>query len=462
MARDVPTQLDTEDDRDELATKAARPGLVLVAVGARPEQLVVPVPDSVIELGRLAEGPLSHASISRQHATIARVGDAWRVVDHGSRNGTFVDGRRIEGEVLTRGRVLRLGSALFLLESDIGPFMRGVELREGVVIGATLHGVLDRIAKLAPLGGAVHFTGGTGSGKEVAARAFHAASPRARGPFVAINCATIPPNLAERLLFGARRGAFSGADADVDGYVQAADGGTLFLDEVAELDLTVQAKLLRVLETQQVLALGAVKPRSVTLQLCSATMKSLPAEVEAKRFREDLYYRIGRPALAIPDLASRLEEIPQLVDLELARLPGEVKASAPFLEACMLRPWRGNVRELFQCVREAASLVVGTDAPQLRAQHLPAPVSVSTEARAPRIEPRDRGNEDEPGSPEHRAKVAAALDAERQNVSAAARRLGVHRTQLRRWMARYALGRAGGAESADDESTTAAPESGDE
>ncbi|MBX3213926.1 MAG: sigma 54-interacting transcriptional regulator [Labilithrix sp.] len=450
MARDVPTQLDTEDGRAEVAVALARPGLVLVAVGGHPEHLVVHVPEAGLEIERRPEGPLAHASISRRHATVARRGDAWRVVDHDSRNGTFVDGVRVEGEVFTRGRILRLGSAIFLLENDVAPFAAGVKHEDGVVVGATLRGVLERIAKLAPLGGAVHFTGGTGSGKEVAARAFHAASPRAHGPFVAINCATIPPNLAERLLFGARRGAFSGADADVEGYVQAADGGTLFLDEVAELELTVQAKLLRVLETQQVLALGAVKPRPVKLQLCSATMKSLPAEVEAKRFREDLYYRIGRPAIAVPDLGARLEELPHLVELELGRLPGDVKSSSAFLEACMLRPWRGNVRELFQCVREAASLVIGTDAPALRAQHLPPPVAVVGEPA-----PGAAGEKDEPGTPEHRSKVVAALEAEGQNVSAAARRLGVHRTQLRRWMARYELSRGADAgltdASADDE-----------
>ena len=439
MPPDVPTQLDSEDGRATSMLAAARPGLVLIAAAGRPAHLVLPLPDGGLLIERRGDGPLSHASISRRHATVTRSGDAWTVVDHGSSNGTFVDGARVDGSASARARVARFGAVLCLLVDDVGPYAAGIEMRGDVVVGPNLRRALERVTQLAPLGGAVHLTGGTGSGKEVFARAFHGASPRSRGPFVAINCATIPPNLAERLLFGAKRGAFSGADADVEGYVQAADGGTLFLDEVADLELTVQAKLLRVLETRQVLALGATKPRAVTLQICSATMKSLPKEVEAKRFREDLYYRIGRPAIEVPGLAERLEEIPTLVEQELARLPGEVRSSAAFVEACLLRPWPGNVRELFQCVREAASLVIGTEGAALRAQHLPPPVA---EGEVP-VSGGAAPSGPAPGSDEHRARIAEALAAEGHNTSAAARRLGVHRTQLRRWMARYGLERPG-------------------
>src|SRR5690606_19118893 len=136
------------------------------------------------------------------------------------------------------------------------------------VVGVKTHEVLQAAFRAARAG-VLHVTGETGSGKEVVARAFHELAGGKSGAFVAVNCATIPEGVAERLLFGARRGAYSGADRDAVGYVQEADGGTLFLDEVGELDLSVQAKLLRVLESREVLPLGASRPIHVDLRICS-------------------------------------------------------------------------------------------------------------------------------------------------------------------------------------------------
>ena len=150
--------------------------------------------------------------------------------------------------------------------------------------------------------------GESGSGKELASASFsRAASRGGASPFIGVNCAAVPAGLAERLLFGARKGAFSGATGDVQGYIQAADGGTLFLDEVAELDLRVQAKLLRVLETREVLPLGATRAERVELRVCVAAHADLAEQVTAGRFREDLYYRVGRPVVRIPPLRERLD-----------------------------------------------------------------------------------------------------------------------------------------------------------
>jgi transcriptional regulator with PAS, ATPase and Fis domain len=434
MAPEHTTQLDT--DEDVASTRAARPGLLLVFVGASPRMEAFPVAGGGVELGRTPGSALEHPSISRRHARIARTPAGWSIEDFGSSNGTFVDGVRVAGRVEgVAPRVLRVGSAVFLFRSDVSRFAAGLSVNDGVVVGPTLAAVLARVERLAQTGGLLHVTGESGSGKEIVARAFHRAGPRANGPFVAVNCAAIPPALAERLLFGARRGAFSGADADADGYVQAADGGVLFLDEIGDLDASVQAKLLRVIEAKEVLPLGAVRPQTVAMSLCTATMRSLSDDVRAGRFREDLYFRIGRPAVAVPPLRERACEIPALVVLELARLPRAVAPSASFIEACALRAWPGNVRELLQHVREAASAVLGSDRPVVRAEHLPAeellphppgPARSAVHAAA--------------GTPEHRALVEEALAAESFNVSAAARRLGVHRTHLRRWIARYGLG----------------------
>ena len=157
-------------------------------------------------------------------------------------------------------------------------------------------------------------TGESGTGKELISRAIHRLSPRATAPFVRVNCAAIPRELIESELFGHERGAFTGASTDQQGLVAAADEGTLFLDEVAELDLAVQAKLLRVLEAREVVPLGAVKPERVDLRLCSATSADLRARVAAGKMRDDLYYRIATPTVLLPPLRARREEIPWLVE----------------------------------------------------------------------------------------------------------------------------------------------------
>jgi transcriptional regulator with GAF, ATPase, and Fis domain len=213
----------------------------------------------------------------------------------------------------------------------------------------------------------LRITGESGTGKERLARAYHAAGPQAQGPFVAVNCAAIPESLAERLLFGATRGTYTGADADAAGYIAAADGGTLFLDEVGELAPQVQAKLLRVLESHEVLALGASRPRRVRTRFCFATLASLR---DPTRFRPDLYFRIAQSTIEVPPLRERVEEIPWLVCWQLARLGNDVSPHPRFIERCLLRPWPGNVRELLAAVRRAFDVARTAGEAVLGATHL--------------------------------------------------------------------------------------------
>src|SRR5262249_15941137 len=153
--------------------------------------------------------------------------------------------------------------------------------------------------------------------------------------------------------FGARRGAYSGATEDADGYIVAAEGGVLFLDEVAELDLDVQAKVLRVVETHEVLPLGGSKPRHVEVRMCFATHRDLSAAVAEGRFRADLYYRIGEPQVQMPSLRERREEIPWLAMRAHEAAGGGPPLGAKLIEACLLRPWPGNVRELVSAIGAA-------------------------------------------------------------------------------------------------------------
>ena len=274
-------------------------------------------------------------------------------------------------------------------------------------------------------------TGESGTGKEIAARTFHAAAGKPNAPFSAVNCATIPRELAERLLFGSRRGAYSGA-TDAPGYVQAADGGTLFLDEVGELSSDVQSKLLRTLEMREVLRLGATVAEPVELNVCAATLRDLRLDVGAGRFREDLYFRIGQPEIRLPALRDRVEEIPwhiqQVLDShgrDAARTPS---ASVGFVEACALRHWPGNVRELRCEVRRAAATALVLESIELSASDLSPTGGVALKIAS--ALPLPAFPEDE---------FAAALTSTEGNVAGAARRLGVHRNKVRRWLERHRL-----------------------
>jgi pSer/pThr/pTyr-binding forkhead associated (FHA) protein len=349
------------------------PGLLLVFSGTSPrfEPLGLLGPSMRLGRGSSKELGLDDPALSREHARVTRRGDAWLIEDLDSRNGTYVDGVKLAGSLRGAPRVVRVGGTIFALRNDIVPCtLRPLRVEDDIVMGPATRAVLDAVAGIARSSAMLHVTGESGVGKELAAHAFHASGPRAGGPFVAVNCATIPRELAERLLFGTRRGAYSGADKDAEGYVQAAHRGTLFLDEVGELHPSVQAKLLRVLESREVMPLGATRSQPVDVRICSATTRSLRDLVAAGHFREDLYFRLARPAIEVPPLRERLEEIPWLVQRALAEQDARLKPHAALVEACLLRHWPGNVRELLTEVRTAglAALTKGVDS--VTASHL--------------------------------------------------------------------------------------------
>jgi transcriptional regulator of acetoin/glycerol metabolism len=414
------------------------PGLVLVFSNGTPLLRAERLPPGGLEIGRGSfDGkPTDDDRMSGKHARVAFDGERWTVRDLGSRNGTHLNGEKLStsATAIDPG-VVRLGRSLFLMVRDVRPFLADVararplvERRGEAVLGPTTLAAWAEIERAARHGDVLLVSGESGVGKELAARAFHDAGAHATGPFIAVNCAAIPEGLAERLLFGAKKGAYSGAGTDADGYVQAADGGTLFLDEVADLDPPVQAKLLRAIEAKEVMALGASRARKVDLRVCSAT-HDLRREVASGRFRPDLYFRIGRPEVTIAPLRERREELPWLVAAELARASPDLSADASFVEACLLRPWPGNVRELLSEVRRIASAAVARARSSIGASDLGADVG-----RAFEKEPA-QGAEGSRAAPDG-ATIERALQENGGNVTAAARSLGVHRNQLRRWLAK--------------------------
>jgi len=439
---ELPETLDMDDDPHPADARAVAPtpGLVWVFSGARPLAVPIALRDGSLELGR-ADHPNLAADpdprISRRHARVRHDGQHFTITDLGSRNGTVVDGEPLASGATRRlSRVLRLGCSLLVPLPDIGPLQRlGVRVEHGRVAGPALQQALQQVAAAAQ-SATLHINGESGAGKEELARAFHAAGPTAGGPFEALNCAAIPEGIAERLLFGAKRGAYSGADADAIGHIQAASGGTLFLDEISELSLPVQAKLLRVLETGEVVPLGAVRPSRVQLRFCSATHRNLRAQVAAGELREDLYFRLATPQVKVSPLRTRPEEIPWLLREVLGRAGVDCTPHHSLVEACLLRQWPGNFRELIHEAHSAAQVARAAGTSVVEAHHLSPDAGSAFSPAAPASPPPARAAAFTPPSI---TRLTGVLQQCEGNVSAAARELGVHRTQLQRWLARLGL-----------------------
>jgi len=302
-------------------------------------------------------------------------------------------------------------------------------LRDLIGQSATMQDIRARIAKLARTQAPVHIAGESGSGKELAARLIHRQGNRADKPFVAVNCGAIPETLMESEFFGYRKGAFTGADADRNGFFQAADGGTLFLDEVADLPLSMQVKLLRVLQEKKVRKVGATAEEPLDVRIVSATHQNLAALVEAGRFRQDLYYRLNVIDLVMPSLRERVEDIPEMARFLLDKLGGtDVRLDRDAEKALCAYGFPGNVRELENTLERALALCENqriTAADLNLAPTLPAAGSGSDAATGSKYPLQDYLDQME------RAAIHEALEQTRYNKTAAARVLGVTFRSLR-------------------------------
>jgi len=322
--------------------------------------------------------------------------------------------------------------------------------------------VYTRIALAAPSDACVLVFGESGTGKELVARAVHQYSRRADGPFVAVNVASLSPSLAESELFGHERGAFTGAERPRTGLMVQADKGTLFLDEVADIPLPTQVKLLRAVEHGEVLPVGSNEPVKTDFRVVSATHQDLQQHVQQGGFREDLYYRLCAFQIDVPPLRERADDIIDLADHFRAAFARRDGASGAPLAAATLnrlreRPWYGNVRELRNAIEHA--LIVARGGP-IQPEHLPAPVpeALSTEATgATNVEQQladlvrrwaESHLNDAEGADElydrllHMVEpplLQAALEAYYGQCATAARRLGLHRTTLRKKLDQYGV-----------------------
>jgi DNA-binding NtrC family response regulator len=319
------------------------------------------------ETGRilLGQGPactvkLEDGTVSRRHAAFDWQSGALRLYDLGSTNGTFVNGVRVFDAEITGGETVRVGDTLLRLEpGDEIATASSTQTRFGALLGASeemqrLYPMMERIAASdIP----VVIEGETGTGKEVLAESLHELGRRAAGPFIVFDCTTVAPSMTEATLFGHERGAFTGALLSMPGLFEQAHEGTLFIDEIGDLDVSLQAKLLRAIERSEVRRIGGRSWMRVDVRVIAATRRDLDREVQAGRFRDDLFFRLAVARIELPPLRRRKRDI-ALLGAHFWQSMGGAPAA---LTGDMLRrledyEWPGNVRELRNVIAQRIAL----------------------------------------------------------------------------------------------------------
>ncbi len=305
---------------------------------------------------------IADPEVSAFHCELRAVSEGILVKDLGSTNGTFLGSVRVREATIIATTELTVGRSAILVEPQARRRVDvGFSDRFGPLVGGSpkmrrVFGVLEKVAGTQL---SVLIVGETGTGKELVARAIHDASDRATGPFVVVDCGSIPPTLAESILFGHEKGAFTGASERRKGALAEADGGTLFLDELGELPIELQPKLLRALSERQVKRVGGSTFEPINVRVLAATRRELGAEMNAGRFRSDLFFRIAQVRVELPALRERLSDLPLLVEDVCARVgkPQHVSTVLAWIEHRMAsHDWQGNVRELVNVASVAATL----------------------------------------------------------------------------------------------------------
>jgi two-component system, NtrC family, response regulator HydG len=304
---------------------------------------------------------LSDPRVSGEHLEVQAEGTGFRVKDLGSRNGTLYEGSRMGEARVRAGATFKVGRSFLRIQAEGQPWevAPSQARRFGELVGESLamRELFAMLEHVAPTDTTVLLQGETGTGKEVVARAVHEASPRRKGPFVAVDCGALPEGLVESELFGHVRGAFTGALAARSGAFVRANGGTLFLDELAGIPPSVQARLLRVLEERRVRPVGGDAEQAVDVRVVAASRVDLSLAVAEGTFRPDLYYRLAVVTLPLPPLRQRREDLPLLVTELLRRRgfePGAIRGQG--LELLSGHDWPGNVRELRNVLERALVL----------------------------------------------------------------------------------------------------------
>ncbi|HEY0192694.1 MAG TPA: sigma 54-interacting transcriptional regulator [Kofleriaceae bacterium] len=411
-----------------------------------------PIEVEPIVVGRTegADVQLDDHEVSGVHCELRAITEGIAVRDLGSTNGTFIGSVRVRDAVITGKTELTVGTTRLTIEPS-GNKQRvelGYSDRFGSIVGASpkmrrLFSVLEKVSAT-PL--SVLVLGETGTGKEGVARAIHDASPRKTKPFVVVDCGSIPATLAESILFGHEKGSFTGANERRDGALAEANGGTLFLDELGELPVDLQPKLLRALSERQVRRIGGTQFESIDVRIIAATRRDLGSEMNAGRFRSDLFFRIAQVRIELPPLRERLADVPMLIEDICTRV--HQAWAAPIVQDWIERrmashDWPGNVRELVNVVSVAATL----------AEHPDAIDDVLLLARDE--QPSQSMQSSQPATAFSDAKRQAVVVFERSyfgdlarrakgNVSEMARQSGMERHHVRAYLRKYGLDKTAG------------------
>ena len=374
-------------------------------------------------------GDFADTLLSRRHARITRVaGDAYVLQDLGSTNGTWLDGIRIASgaqQTLKPGSAFLLGGQVFVFRrvsrDELAAMREDLAHPFGPVptLSPAMAMLARKLRRLAAANVDLLLAGETGVGKEIHAEAIHRASGR-KGPFLTINCAAIPENLVEGELFGYAKGAHSTAEQAKQGLLEQADGGTLFLDEIGEMAQSAQTKLLRFLQSRQVMSLGTTRARVLDVRVVAATNRPVAQDADDPGLRYDLAARLGPAPLMIPPLRDRAEDIGLLTDFLAKDRLGFVPEA--YL-ALFLHSWKGNVRELEKVVTVAQVLANGE--PHVDLDHLPTAVAARVDALVPTSRRRRRPTREE---------LVEALARHGGDVADLARELGRQRTLVWRWL----------------------------
>ena len=317
---------------------------------------------------------LTDAQVSRRHLALELTRDGLKLVDLGSTNGTRVDRVRVRECVLEGEELISLGGTMLRVEAVAASGAAPAATGFGQVVGQSeaMRRLYPLMKRLAQTEVPVVIEGETGTGKEALAEALHEAGPRAKGPFEVFDCTAVPPSLIESELFGHERGAFTGAAAQRKGVFELAQGGTLLIDEIGDLDLALQPKLLRALESREVRRVGVDKWLPADVRVIAATRRNLDLEVQAGRFRDDLFHRLAVARIELPPLRDREGDVELLARQFWRELGGDVRQlDDALLSRWGAASWPGNVRELRNAV--ARMLTLGEEARGQQARPKPGP-----------------------------------------------------------------------------------------
>ena len=430
------------DARAPIIRQSGGGQLMVVKGPDRGESIAIGTVSFTLGSGSGCDVPLSDPTISRRHLGVEPGSDGVIARDLGSTNGSFVQGARFNELTLGFGTEITIGKTVLKYVPNEEAIDLGPSEAEsyGTLVGRDpkLRRLFRLLDDVAATDATVLIEGETGTGKELFAEEIHRHSPRKDGPFIVFDCGAVPDELIESALFGHVRGAFTGAVSDRRGAFEEADGGTLFLDEIGELSMAVQPALLRALDKQSVRPVGGTSYTRASVRVVAATNRNLRAEIAAKQFREDLYYRVAVVRMLVPPLRDRPDDIPLLVEHFVRQFrPGRpLPLAAADLARLLRHPWMGNARELRNVIERACALSRGAalviddaleERPPVGAGDAPDLSLPFKEAKARVVDAFER------------AYIDAILKRHEGNLSAAARAAEIDRKHLRELLRKHGL-----------------------